>query len=169
MSTMHQSIAEFGGYEFCQLGLSDLDQILAIEQAVYTHPWTYGNFVDTFQHEHEACGIRDEQGHLVAYFFLMPVVDELHLLTFAVDAKKQKLGYGYILLRKMMALAREKKFASIMLEVRVSNTRAIAVYQRFGFIEIGRRKGYYPAQDLLREDAIVMRILTQTDHLSTSD
>ena len=108
MNTMHQSIAEFGGYEFCQLGLSDLDQILAIEQAVYTHPWTYGNFVDTFQHEHEACGIRDEQGHLVAYFFLMPVVDELHLLTFAVDTKKQKLGYGYILLRKMMALAREK-------------------------------------------------------------
>jgi ribosomal-protein-alanine N-acetyltransferase len=169
MNNIAQSIAEFAKYDFCSLGLSDLDEILTIEQAVYTHPWTFGNFVDTFQHEHEAWGIRNDQGNLVAYFFLMPVVDELHLLTFAVDAKKQKLGYGYILLRKMMELAREKKFASIMLEVRVSNERAIAVYQRFGFVEIGRRKGYYPAQDLLREDAIVMRIMTQADDFPNAE
>ena len=100
---------------------------------------------------------------MVAYFFLMPVVDEFHLLTFAVSASKQKLGYAYILLRKMMELAAAKCFSSIMLEVRVSNARAIAVYQRFGFLEIGRRKAYYPAQNGQREDAIVMRIEVEPD------
>jgi ribosomal-protein-alanine N-acetyltransferase len=46
---------------------------------------------------------------------------------------------------------------SVLLEVRPSNERALAVYRRFGFAEIGRRKGYYPAHEGKREDAIVMR------------
>jgi ribosomal-protein-alanine N-acetyltransferase len=45
-----------------------------------------------------------------------------------------------------------------LLEVRISNQRAIDVYQRYGFSEIGRRKSYYPVADNLREDAIVMRM-----------
>ncbi|MBC3874922.1 ribosomal protein S18-alanine N-acetyltransferase [Undibacterium sp. LX15W] len=145
-------------YRFCRLGIDDLDEILAIEEAVYTHPWTRGNFLDSFYDRHEAWGIRDQQENLVAYFFLMPVVDELHLLTFAVDAQKQQLGYAHIMLKKMLQIAQEQNFLSIMLEVRVSNVRAITIYQRFGFLEIGRRKSYYPAHEGLREDAIVMRI-----------
>ncbi len=47
---------------------------------------------------------------------------------------------------------------SVLLEVRPSNARALAVYERFGFAEIGRRKGYYPAHEGKREDAIVMRL-----------
>ncbi len=157
------SIAEMDNYNFCQLGVDDLDEVLAIEESVYSHPWTRGNFLDSFYSQHDACGLRDGQGVLVAYFFLMPVVDEFHLLTFAVSANKQKLGYAYVLLRKMMELAAAKCFSSIMLEVRVSNARAIAVYQRFGFLEIGRRKAYYPAQNGHREDAIVMRIEVEPD------
>lgn len=148
-------------YRFCQLGINDLDEILAIEEAVYTHPWTRGNFLDSFYDHHDAWGIRDRQENLVAYFFLMPVVDEFHLLTFAVDAQKQKFGYAHIMLKKMLQIAQERNFLSIMLEVRVSNVRAIAIYRRFGFLEIGRRKAYYPAHEGQREDAIVMRIEAQ--------
>lgn len=169
MSGDIQSIAEFSKYQFCILGIADLDEVLAIEQLVYTHPWTYGNFVDTLQNAHEAYGIRDDQGELVAYFFLMPVIDEFHLLTFAVHTKKQNLGYAHILLKKMLQIASEKQFASIMLEVRVSNHRAISIYRRFGFVEIGRRKGYYPAQNGLREDAIVMRIPVSANNNAISD
>ena len=74
------SIAEMDNYYFCRLGIDDLDDILAIEESVYSHPWTRGNFLDSFYSLHEACGLRDGQGVLVAYFFLMPVVDEFHLL-----------------------------------------------------------------------------------------
>lgn len=163
MSSEFSSLADMDQYRFCRLGLDDLDEILVIEEAVYTHPWTRGNFLDSFYDHHEAWGIRDQQENLVAYFFLMPVVDELHLLTFAVSAQKQQLGYAYIMLKEMKRIAAQKGFLSIMLEVRVSNIRAIAVYQRFGFLEIGRRKAYYPAQGGQREDAIVMRIDTHSE------
>jgi ribosomal-protein-alanine N-acetyltransferase len=48
---------------------------------------------------------------------------------------------------------------SMLLEVRPSNTRALEIYERYGFKHIGRRKGYYPAANGQREDALVMRFL----------
>ncbi len=143
---------------FCALGIADIDAIIAIEEAVYAHPWTRGNFLDSFYSDHQSCGLRDESGELIGYFFVMPVLDELHLLTIAVAKHRQQQGCAKLLLERMMGLASEQGFVSVLLEVRVSNTRAIAVYEQFGFHEIGRRKGYYPADQGRREDAIVMRI-----------
>lgn len=143
---------------FCALGIADLDAIIAIEEAVYTHPWTRGNFLDSFYSNHQSCGLRDDRGELIGYFFVMPVLDEIHLLTIAVAQHRQKQGCAKLLLGRLMQLAGEQGFESVLLEVRVSNERAIAVYEQFGFSEIGRRKGYYPADQGRREDAIVMRI-----------
>ena len=145
-------------YQIFQLGFSDLESVQAIEDQVYSHPWTRGNFVDSLQNAHIACGLRDNAGQLMGYYFLMPVIDELHLLTFAIAKKFQQQGYAPILLEKMLSYARERQYKTIMLEVRVSNVRAISVYTRFGFVEIGRRKAYYQITTDQREDAIVMRI-----------
>ncbi|MFZ6800360.1 ribosomal protein S18-alanine N-acetyltransferase [Undibacterium sp. Di24W] len=145
-------------YYCSQLGVTDLDEILAIEEAVYSHPWTRGNFLDSFANPHEAIGIRTQNGALIAYFFLMPVLEELHLLTFAVSSRYQGQGYARVLLEQMMAMASIRKYLSIMLEVRISNLRAQGIYKQFGFVEIGRRKAYYPVDQFNREDAIVMRI-----------
>lgn len=145
-------------YSFCKLGYADVDQLLQIEEQVYSHPWTRGNFHDSLYSAHEIFGLRDNKQELVAYFVLMPVVDEIHLLNFAVSACMQGQGYARILLDKMSSYVREKPFSSILLEVRVSNQRAIEIYQRYGFTEIGRRKLYYPAANNSREDAIVMRM-----------
>lgn len=145
-------------YIFCKLGFADIEQILMIEEAVYSHPWTRGNFLDSFYSGHVACGLRNTSGDLLAYFVLMTVVDEMHLLNFSVAAERQRQGLARIMLDKMSEHAREKNILSILLEVRMSNQRAVDVYQRYGFTEIGRRKGYYPAMDGVREDAIVMRI-----------
>lgn len=143
---------------FCALGIADLAAIIAIEEAVYAHPWTRGNFLDSFYSNHQACGLRDDRGELIGYFFAMAVLDELHLLTIAVAKHRQKQGCAKLLLERLIQLAREQGFESVLLEVRVSNARAIAIYEQFGFGEIGRRKGYYPADQGRREDAIVMRI-----------
>lgn len=140
------------------LTVADLEAVLEIEEAVYSHPWTRGNFLDSFYGGHHARGLRNAEGELLGYFFLMPIVDELHLLTFAVAEKYQGLGYAKLLLQEMITYATQNAFSSVMLEVRVSNKRAIEVYQKFGFVEIGRRKGYYPLDNTSREDAIVMRI-----------
>lgn len=143
---------------FSVLTVADLEAVLQIEEDVYSHPWTRGNFLDSFYGGHQAQGLRNSEGELLGYFFLMPIVDELHLLTFAVAREHQTKGYAKVLLEEMMRVARRQRFVSIMLEVRVSNHRAISVYEKFGFCEIGRRKGYYPVDIANREDAIVMRI-----------
>ena len=145
-------------YSFCELGFADIEKILTIEETVYSHPWTRGNFLDSFYSGQEACGLRNKSENLLAYFVLMSVVDEMHLLNFTVGRDFQRQGLALILLNKMSERAREKNIFSILLEVRAGNQRAIDVYKRYGFAEIGRRKGYYPDAVGIREDAIVMRI-----------
>lgn len=140
-----------------KLGLADLDNMLALENRVYSHPWSRGNFFDSFNNGDEVFGLRDEEGQLFAYIILMNVVDEVHLLNIAVDGAQQKRGYARYLLEQLCVLAREKGMSSILLEVRVSNQAALSLYQKFGFTEIGRRKNYYPVSLQTREDAIVMR------------
>ena len=62
----------------------------------------------------------------------------------------------------MARLSRERDMQSMLLEVRPSNTRALKLYECFGFLHIGRRKGYYPGADQHREDALVMRLPLST-------
>jgi ribosomal-protein-alanine N-acetyltransferase len=63
-----------------------------------------------------------------------------------------------MMLDKAVALARDKNMRSVLLEVRPSNHRALAVYKQYGFSQIGLRRNYYPAAQNKREDAIVMRL-----------
>lgn len=136
---------------------ADLDQVFALEQSVYPHPWSMANFEDSLSSNYEAWVLRDRNGDLLGYFLLMAVVDEAHLLNVAVSAQKQGQGLGRFLLNQAVACARGLGMESVLLEVRPSNTRALQIYERYGFKQIGRRKGYYPAADGQREDAIVMR------------
>ncbi|MBX9902563.1 MAG: ribosomal protein S18-alanine N-acetyltransferase [Burkholderiaceae bacterium] len=140
----------------------DLDAMLAIEEKAYPFPWTRGNFLDSFESGHDIIGlrVRHDDGatsQLVGYLIVMQVLDELHLLNLAVEIAYQGKGLGKRLLNHLIALAKQRACGSILLEVRVSNQRAITVYKVAGFVEIGRRKSYYPAHQQSREDAIVMR------------
>ncbi|MFZ6748110.1 ribosomal protein S18-alanine N-acetyltransferase [Undibacterium sp. Ren11W] len=143
---------------FYCLSFADVDRVLEIEEQVYSHPWTRGNFHDSLYSAHQMLGLQDASNNLIGYYVLMPVVDEMHLLNFAIATQHQGLGYARILLDHLCASAREQRFLSILLEVRLSNLRALSVYTEYGFSEIGRRKSYYPVVGNLREDAIVMRI-----------
>lgn len=136
---------------------SDLDAVLALETAVYPHPWSRANFVDSLASAYQAWVLRERDGELLGYFLLMGIVDEAHLLNVAVAAGRQGQGLGRLLLNQAVACARGLGMESVLLEVRPSNTRALDIYQRYGFQRIGRRKAYYPAADQQREDAIVMR------------
>ncbi|WP_373992110.1 ribosomal protein S18-alanine N-acetyltransferase [Duganella sp. BuS-21] len=136
---------------------TDLEQVLALEESVYPHPWSMANFVDSLNSNYEAWVLRDRDGELLGYFLLMAVVDESHLLNVAVSASKQGQGLGRFLLNQAVACSRGLGMESVLLEVRPSNTRALKIYERYGFKQIGRRKGYYPAAEGQREDAIVMR------------
>jgi ribosomal-protein-alanine N-acetyltransferase len=136
---------------------SDLEEVYALEQSVYPHPWSMANFTDSLNSAYQAWVLRERDGTLLGYFLLMAIVDEAHLLNVAVAAQKQGQGLGRFLLNQSVACARGLGMESVLLEVRPSNTRALQIYERYGFKQIGRRKGYYPAANQQREDAIVMR------------
>jgi ribosomal-protein-alanine N-acetyltransferase len=136
---------------------ADVDEVTALEDSVFPHPWSRANFVESLASGYDAWVVRDPLGELAGYYLLMYACDEAHLLDVAVAADRQRDGLGRYLLDKAAMRARELGMLSILLEVRPSNERALHVYKRYGFAEIGRRKGYYPAHQGQREDAIVMR------------
>ena len=142
-----------------RMQVDDLTEVMAIENDVYPHPWTRGNFLDSLQSDYEIWTVRDPAGALAGYLLLMISVDESHLLNIAVRRDLQGSGVGRLLLDLAVKLSRDKGMQSILLEVRPSNDRAVEVYERYGFAGIGVRRGYYPAAAGSREDAIVMRLM----------
>lgn len=133
---------------------ADLDEVLAIERAVYTHPWTRGNFADSLRAAY-ACRTWRLSRELLGYFVLMVAAGEAHLLNLSVAAVHQRRGHGSALMREALRIAREQGARKIYLEVRPSNRAGQALYERFGFKRIALRRGYYPAQ-AGREDAWVL-------------
>ncbi|MDT3671071.1 MAG: ribosomal protein S18-alanine N-acetyltransferase [Aromatoleum sp.] len=134
----------------------DLDWVVENEAELHAFPWTRGNFVDSLVAGYGAWILRDTAQPL-AYAVMLTVVDEAHLLNISVARPAQRAGIGGRLLRQLFDEARERGASQFFLEVRPSNEAAIALYDRHGFESIGRRRGYYPARDGGREDAIVMR------------
>jgi ribosomal-protein-alanine N-acetyltransferase len=134
--------------------LADVDAVAAAEQRLYPFPWTPGNFVDALASGYGAWIAREERG-LIAYAVMMQVLDEVHLLNLGVLPEVQRRGHGTALLLHLFELARAQATLRMLLEVRPGNVAGLALYRRHGFLEIGRRRDYYPAHQG-REDAIVM-------------
>ena len=153
------AVRDFDQLHYAPMVMADVDEVFALEASVYPHPWSRGNFVDSIGSGYHCWVLRDGDGALAAYFLLMAVMDEAHLLNVAVAGPRQREGLGRYLLDKIAACARGLAMESVLLEVRPSNLRALKIYQQYGFAEIGRRRAYYPAHDGLREDAIVMRFV----------
>jgi ribosomal-protein-alanine N-acetyltransferase len=143
---------------FTRMQVDDLAEVLPIEYHIYPYPWTRGNFLDSLYSGYETWVLRDASCTLVGYFLMMLAVDEAHLLNITVHHDLHGRGIGRMMLDKAVALAREKNMRSVLLEVRPSNHRALAVYKQYGFSQIGLRRNYYPAAQNKREDAIVMRL-----------
>ena len=138
------------------MGEADLDEVMAIESAIYTHPWTRGNFADSLRAGYECRTLRLGPA-LLGYFVLMAAAGEAHLLNLSIAAGRQRVGYGSMLLGEAAALALKRGARSLYLEVRPSNRAAQALYTRFGFRKVAVRRGYYPAQTG-REDALVLTL-----------
>lgn len=135
---------------------ADLDEVMAIESAIYSHPWTRGNFADSLRAGY-ACMTWRLDGALVGYFVLMAAAGEAHLLNLSIGAPWQGGGQGRALLAEAAALGRRLGAANLFLEVRPSNLAAQALYRRFGFRRVAVRREYYPAHSG-REDALVLSL-----------
>ena len=138
---------------FRRMTADDLDAVLAIEFAAFSHPWTRGIFTDSLN-SYE-CWVMFDGQQQVGHGVINRILDEGHLLNITVKPQSQGRGFGLRLLEHLMDQLAEQGARECYLEVRASNAPAYRLYERYGFNEIGRRKGYYPSADG-PEDALVM-------------
>jgi len=134
-----------------------LDEVLAIENASYDHPWTRGNFIDSLRSGYQAQMLTAGET-LLGYFVAMKGVDEVHLLNITVAPAHQRQGWGRVILDALSLWSRSQGAQWLWLEVRASNARAQRVYEEHGYRRVGERRHYYPARQGRREDAVVMSL-----------
>jgi ribosomal-protein-alanine N-acetyltransferase len=131
-----------------------LRSVLRIESQVYPRPWSLSLFLSELNlRSGRAYVAARVGGSVVGYAGLMLQLDEAHVTTIAVDPAWQRCKVGSRMLAYLARQARSQGARNLTLEVRVSNSRAQAMYEKFGFVEAGIRKDYYTD---VREDAIVM-------------
>ena len=138
---------------------ADLDSVVAIEEGIYPHPWTRGNFGDSLAAGYH-CWIAECGEAIAGYCVVAIALGEAHLLNMSVAAPWQRRGIGREVLGFVVRLAHESGAARILLEVRPSNEAARALYTTAGFTTIATRRDYYPAGGG-REDAIVLQLELQ--------
>ena len=132
---------------------SDLDSVEAIERDAFPVPWPRESFRYELQNPQAQNLVARIGTAIVGYVCVWLVTGELKINNVAVRRDCRGRGVGVRLLDAVIEPARSRGFVEATLEVRPSNLEARALYERFGFREVGRRKRYYPESG---EDAILM-------------
>jgi [ribosomal protein S18]-alanine N-acetyltransferase len=140
---------------FEPMRMGALEDVMAVERQAYPWPWSEGNMNDSIAQGH-CCQALRAGPDLLGYYIAMPGASEMHLLNLTVAPVFQKQGWARVMLDALTDESKLLKAQWLWLEVRVSNARAIEVYERYGFRRINLRKAYYPLDGLTREDALVM-------------
>jgi len=138
---------------------SDLDAVLAIEQASFPSPWSRTHFLHELGAPHAFPCVVEMDGVVAGYVCVQSLFEEAQILDIAVDPHQRGRGFARMLMEHAVAVARKQGADFMALEVRESNVAAISLYERFGFNRTGIRKGYYEG----KEDAVLMEKSLQGD------
>jgi [ribosomal protein S18]-alanine N-acetyltransferase len=141
------------GWVVDTLSDSDLDQVLEIEEASFTSPWTRQMFLWELQNVGVSYGyvLRTPEQPVAAFCTVWVVLDEIHINNIAVRPECRGGGVGRALLEFVLRLGAGLGARRATLEVRRSNTVALKLYEKLGFVAAGVRKNYYanPVEDAL--------------------
>lgn len=136
------------------MGFADIEVVSKIEVFAHSHPWSEKLFLSNFGKRYFNHLIM-QSAQVIGYFVASSVAGEVTLMNIAIIPDKQGDGLGSVLLQFLIDYAKANNELEIWLEVRVSNKAAIALYHKLGFVEVDKRKAYYPLENG-REDALVM-------------
>ena len=143
--------------ELRRLLLDDLGEIEEIERRSYPTPWSRSMFAGELAKPSSIClgafEADEEEGALVGYLIVSRYVDAWHVMNVAVDLDHRGRGVATMLLERLFEVTADDSRRGYTLEVRVTNTKAIELYERLGFRSRGVRRGYYTDN---REDALIM-------------
>jgi ribosomal-protein-alanine N-acetyltransferase len=143
--------------ELRRLMLDDLAEIEEIERSSYPTPWSRSMFAGELAKPSSIClgGFEadEEDSALIGYLIVSRYVDAWHVMNVAVDPDHRGRGVATMLLERLFEVTADDARRGYTLEVRVSNRKAIDLYERLGFRSRGLRRGYYTDN---REDALIM-------------
>ena len=132
-----------------------LEELEKIERICFSRPWSRKMLAEELENQCAAFLVAEDSvsGRVLGYAGLMVVADEGYITNVAVFPEYRRQGIAAQILQVFLQFAAANHLAFLTLEVRPSNAAAIALYQGFGFEEVGRRKNYY---DLPKEDALIL-------------
>lgn len=132
-----------------------LNRLEQLERMCFSRPWSKKMLVEELDNQCAAflVAVEPETEKAVGYAGLLVVADEGYITNVAVDPSCRRQGVAAQLLQVFDNFAKGNHLAFLTLEVRPSNAAAIALYEGFGFREVGRRRNYY---DLPKEDALIL-------------
>ncbi len=134
-----------------KLTVNNTQAVQKLLSECFSTPWSCENISSLLSSEYGECfGVFDED-ELVGYIALEWVLDEGSLTDLAVSPTYRRQGLASLLMDRLIESAQSKNLSFITLEVRASNLPAIKLYQKYGFLEAGRRPDYYrnPTEDAL--------------------
>jgi ribosomal-protein-alanine N-acetyltransferase len=139
--------------EIRPMKLADIKAVLEIEESSFPRPWSINAFISQLAQESSICMVAEEEEKVIGYIIATQYVEVWHLLDLAVHQDFRRRYIATDLLEHMLELCGQEQHRGYTLEVRKSNRGAIKMYESFGFICTGLRKGYYRDNG---EDALIM-------------
>jgi ribosomal-protein-alanine N-acetyltransferase len=151
------SLEKWGGVERVvvrAMRAEDVDTVVEIETEAFSSPWRKETFTDLIGRPGlELLVMEHAQEGVVGYAVLWCILDQGELANVAITPRMRSMGLGTRLLSRVLDIARDRGVEKVFLEVRASNARALDLYRRFGFTDVGLRRGYY---DHPKEDARIL-------------
>ena len=128
-----------------------IPSLVRLEAACFSHPWTAAGFAEELENPLAVFLVAEQNGGVAGYMGFHDVVGEGFVTNVAVFPEFRRQGVAALLLSAAQSLCRERGIERLALEVRASNAPAIALYERFGFRQDGRRPRFYsaPTEDAL--------------------
>ena len=132
----------------------DVPAIAELEKMCFSAPWSENMITSSLESRLSCWLVAETEGTIAGYVGSESVLDSADMMNIAVAPEFRRQGVGVALVNGLISRLQSKSVAFLMLEVRVSNAPAIALYEKLGFNIAGRRPKYYSSP---REDAFVMR------------
>ncbi len=139
--------------KICPMNSTHIDGVEIIEKECFSAPWTREGIESELSNETASFFVAEYMGEVAGYLGTHIVLDECYIANIAVREKFRRKGIADMLLSVGEKNATDKNCAFISLEVRVSNEKAIALYKKRGYNEVGERKNFYSDPT---ENALIM-------------
>lgn len=137
-----------------QMQIRDVPAIAELEKLCFSDPWSENSIASELNNPLSYWLVAEDNGIIAGYVGSQSVLDAADMMNIAVSPDYRRQGIGQSLVKGLVAHLKQNDIIALLLEVRVSNTAAISLYEKLGFVQAGRRPKYYHNP---REDALILR------------